>query len=221
VTNLSPSGPIDDLPAVSIPHELIRRLLLSRADGFELQVVMVMALITRANGDVDSPVSEDALLRHDLITFASTSDGSPVQDESRIWQAVEQALVHGLVLRFIATDDDSERTWYLLNTSSNVRLIVKMASDPAAVPKSLWISDAPPRISADRPTVFRLYEQNVGPLTPLLAERLIRATETYPLDWIESAISEAVAYNRRNWRYIERILEQWATDGLPSSTGSR
>jgi DNA replication protein len=37
--------------------------------------------------------------------------------------------------------------------------------------------------------------------------------EEYPADWIEEAIEESVAYNRRSWRYIQRILEQWMAQG--------
>ena len=46
---------------------------------------------------------------------------------------------------------------------------------------------------------------------PIIADQLVRALERYPREWIEDAIGEAVAYNRRNWRYIQRILQQWAT----------
>ncbi len=39
------------------------------------------------------------------------------------------------------------------------------------------------------------------------------ALERYPSEWIEDAIGESVAYNRRSWKYIQRILEQWAVQG--------
>jgi DnaD/phage-associated family protein len=68
-------------------------------------------------------------------------------------------------------------------------------------------------VQPERPTVFRLYEQNIGLLTPLIAERLVDALETYPPEWIEDAIAEAVSYNRRSWRYINRILENWLVTG--------
>jgi DnaD/phage-associated family protein len=64
-----------------------------------------------------------------------------------------------------------------------------------------------------RPNAFRLYEQNIGPLTPLIADQISRAIEEYPDDWIEDALSEAVAYNRRSWRYVTRILENWQAAG--------
>src|SRR5262249_27052940 len=73
---------------------------------------------------------------------------------------------------------------------------------------------APPAVlPARRPTIYELYEQNVGLLTPLLVDELREAAETYPADWIAEAFREAVGYNRRNWRYVRRILENWATQG--------
>jgi DnaD/phage-associated family protein len=77
----------------------------------------------------------------------------------------------------------------------------------------MWTEDQPPSITADPPTPFLLYEQNIGPLTPMVADRITRAIQEYPAAWIEDAIEEAVAYNRRNWKYIEAILESWTAQG--------
>jgi DnaD/phage-associated family protein len=68
-------------------------------------------------------------------------------------------------------------------------------------------------VRPERPNVFRLYEQNIGLLTPLIADHLVDALEQYPRDWIEDAIAEAVGYNRRSWRYVQRILEKWSVSG--------
>jgi len=76
-----------------------------------------------------------------------------------------------------------------------------------------------PQITADKPNVFRLYEQNIGLLTPLIADRLVTALETYSAQWIEDAIGEAVTYNRRSWRYIERILTHWAANARSDLPG--
>ena len=68
-------------------------------------------------------------------------------------------------------------------------------------------------LSRRRPGIFELYEQNVGVITPLLAEQLAEAERRYPPAWIEEAFTEAVSYNKRNWKYISRILETWAAKG--------
>ena len=65
----------------------------------------------------------------------------------------------------------------------------------------------------NRPNIYSLYEQNIGILTPIVAEKIEEAEQKYPLQWIEEAISEAVSLNARNWRYISRILERWEIEG--------
>jgi DnaD/phage-associated family protein len=72
-----------------------------------------------------------------------------------------------------------------------------------------------------RPGIFQLYEENIGTITPLLGERLIEAAETYPWEWIRDAFREAAELNRRNWRYIERILQTWWEEGRGDETPGR
>ncbi|MCJ7654855.1 MAG: DnaD domain protein, partial [Dehalococcoidia bacterium] len=67
--------------------------------------------------------------------------------------------------------------------------------------------------TAPPPGIFSLYEQNIGMLTPMIAEELQDAEKLYPAEWIESAFKEAVALNKRSWKYIARILERWAIEG--------
>jgi DNA replication protein len=76
--------------------------------------------------------------------------------------------------------------------------------------ESAKILSAPP---VERPNVFRLYEENIGPLTPLIADTLKDAEGTYPEDWIADAIGLAVENNKRNWKYIEAILKRWKEEG--------
>ena len=68
-------------------------------------------------------------------------------------------------------------------------------------------------VRAGQTNIFELYEQNIGLLSPLIADELKEAEERYPGEWIEGAFREAVARNVRNWRYIARILERWESQG--------
>jgi len=65
----------------------------------------------------------------------------------------------------------------------------------------------------ERPNVFKLYEENIGPLTPLIADTLKDAEELYYADWIADAIKLAVKNNKRNWKYCEAILKRWKEEG--------
>jgi len=71
----------------------------------------------------------------------------------------------------------------------------------------------PVKLQPERPNIYALYEQNIGPLTPILSETLQEAEKNYPLDWIEDAIRIAVVKNVRTWRYIEAILRSWKEKG--------
>ncbi len=61
--------------------------------------------------------------------------------------------------------------------------------------------------------LFKLYEENIGALTPLLADMLKEAEQNYPSAWFAEAIEIAVSRNIRHWKYIEAILRRWKENG--------
>jgi DnaD/phage-associated family protein len=74
--------------------------------------------------------------------------------------------------------------------------------------------------------IFRAYEQNIGAITPMIADALRDAEKSDGPDWIIAAIEEAVRNNARSWNYCESILRRWRRDGFrvdtkPARTGSR
>jgi DnaD/phage-associated family protein len=79
-------------------------------------------------------------------------------------------------------------------------------------------SAEPISLIVERPNTFVLYEQNIGPLTPMIAEHLRDAEESYPITWIKEAIEIAVNHNARKWAYISRILERWKAEGKHDAT---
>ena len=93
---------------------------------------------------------------------------------------------------------------YLLRTPENERAAYKAV--PMPVPVGEFV--APQQANA-----YSLYEANIGLLTPMVADQLRDAEETYPLEWIAAAIREAAERNVRNWRYVQAILERWANEG--------
>jgi len=68
-------------------------------------------------------------------------------------------------------------------------------------------------IPFERPNIFRLYEENIGPLTPLIADALKDAEETYSAEWVADTIDLAVKNNKRSWKYCEAILKRWKEEG--------
>jgi DnaD/phage-associated family protein len=60
----------------------------------------------------------------------------------------------------------------------------------------------------------RLYETNIGIITPMSADFLRNASLDFPLAWFEPAFKIAVANNVRKWSYVEAILDSWKTKGF-------
>jgi len=66
---------------------------------------------------------------------------------------------------------------------------------------------------ADVARIAKLYESEIGALTPLVADAIRDALQTYPADWIPEAIAIAVQNNARRWNYVEAILKNCKTAG--------
>lgn len=124
--------------------------------------------------------------------------------------ALERATQRGTLLKVIQKGEDAEDALYFLNTARG-RAAVQ------AIEAGTWqpaLQEHPPvSLEVERPNVYRLYEENIGPLTPLIADMLRDAEQTYRPEWIEDAIRIAVEKNARNWKYIEAILKSWLEKG--------
>jgi DnaD/phage-associated family protein len=73
----------------------------------------------------------------------------------------------------------------------------------------------------NKSNVFKLYEENIGALTPLLADMLKEAEKNYPAAWFEEAFEIAVSRNVRNWKYIQAILSRWKENGKDERRDSK
>ncbi|MDZ4768742.1 MAG: DnaD domain protein [Chloroflexota bacterium] len=81
--------------------------------------------------------------------------------------------------------------------------------------------DLPVTILPPRPSIYALYEQNIGALTPMIRDELLSAEREYPAGWLEEAMRLAVSGNKRNWRYIRAILDRWEKEGKTHETAPR
>lgn len=196
-------------PSRVVPASVLLSLLRDTWNPIEIKAVLAVAAL----GGLESPVRHADVLGEPEIVAGSRSDGSSRSPLERIASAIESASARGSL---IAMRDEHDYIWYLLGTAANQRRVRE---------GSLAVNDTnfetPVQLELMRPNVFGLYEQNIGLVTPLIADRLADAIDQYPESWIEDAIGEAVAYNRRSWRYIERILMNWSTEGRTDATHQR
>lgn len=131
--------------------------------------------------------------------------------------ALDRAVARRTLLRVTTGHDSGRRDWYFANSSKGRQAVDELLAGKWTPAEA----GQPVQLEAQRPNIFVLYEQNIGPLTPLLAEELMEAEDTYPASWIEDAFREAVELNKRSWRYIQRILERWAAEGKTDETSRR
>jgi DnaD/phage-associated family protein len=124
--------------------------------------------------------------------------------------ALERACQRGTLIRALVEGQDPEKALYFLN-SPRGRAAVK------AWQQGKWSPDQaehlPAALAVERPNIFGLYEQNIGPLTPMIAETLQQAEQEFPAGWIEDALRIAVENNVRRWRYVDAILRSWKEKG--------
>lgn len=73
----------------------------------------------------------------------------------------------------------------------------------------------------ERPNIFAVYEQEIGPLTAGIGEALKQAEIDYPSGWAEDALKEAAKYNKRSWAYAETILKRWMAEGKGSKSNGQ
>lgn len=69
--------------------------------------------------------------------------------------------------------------------------------------------------------MVKIYEDEIGILTPNLLEELKDILNTYPEGWFEKAVKEAVTQNARKLSYIKKVLENWHKDGINGGTHRR
>lgn len=122
------------------------------------------------------------------------------------------AAARGTLLRAVRDG----QTVYLVHTEEARRALASGGLAGVALPPAPEaLPDEPP------PSIYTLYEENVGTISPLIADELRDAEASYPITWIIAAFTEAVANNKRSWRYIARILERWRAEGRTDATVGR
>lgn len=164
------------------------------------------------NKDNEAPYLWDDEIAADEVFMAGLG---PARDKQAavLRDGLERAVARGVLLNAAV---GKGKLVYFINTPRG-RAMAEGAASGAWKPQ-----DGPQALlslSVERPNIFALYEQNIGPLTPMIAEKLKDAEASYPSAWIAEAISVAVARNKRNLAYVEGILRRWTDEGRDDSSG--
>lgn len=66
--------------------------------------------------------------------------------------------------------------------------------------------------------VTKVYEENIGHLTPYIVRSLDEAYRIYSGEWCLAAFEEAAKSNVFSWKYVETILARWKAEGFKSKS---
>ena len=132
--------------------------------------------------------------------------------EGQVHGGLSLAVQRGTLLRLVVEQDGHREETYWLNTPSSQRAIerVKSGELPLGNLPSVKVVEV---AAQEKPGIFELYEQNIGLLTPYIAEELKEAEGAYPTEWIPDAFKLAVKLNKRRWSTIASILSRWEKEG--------
>ncbi|NLE84464.1 MAG: DnaD domain protein [Chloroflexi bacterium] len=135
------------------------------------------------------------------------------KNEDRLVAALTE--LHNAHLLYSLNDPTNmQKTYLVAGTPSGTAIYEQLCQDPEQIMLYKLARQLP---TLERPNIFKLYEENIGALTPMIAETLKADMQLYPLEWIEDAMKEAVTYNARNWKYVQAILRNWQEKGRKRS----
>jgi DNA replication protein len=180
-------------------------------DIAELKAVLhIFRLLSRRRGYPRFVTMTELL--HDNILVKGISGDNIESADAVIRHSMDIAVEHGILLHLKLDEGGNYEDIYFINTDAEKKNIDKIQRGELILSGLTPVKQGAVQ-TAQLPDIFSLYEQNIGILTPIIAEELQEAEKRYPADWIESAFKEAVTINKRSWRYISRILERWALEG--------
>ncbi len=129
------------------------------------------------------------------------------------------AVARGTFLQLTLDVDGKREDAYFLDGEDDRRTVARIRNGELAL---TGIKAGKETATPDKmPDIFSLYEENIGMITPLIAEELKEAEKDYPAGWIEDAIREAARQQVHKWAYVAAVLERWAAEGRGSGTNRR
>ena len=230
-------------PYVPVPEVFFTVLLPEIEDSAELKVTLHLFWLLAQKKGNPRCVSDRDLLADSVLLRSLKRRGDPRPPEERLRQGLEQALARGTLLRIhlrLVSEGDEQAEvieWYFFNTVRSRKVVNELQGGAmvpvrllnvehgqveeesgVTVPGGAYTNKGTEatrniQVQIERPNIFVLYEQNIGLLSPLIADQLRDAADQYPPDWIEAAFREAVQQNKRKWSYISAILRRWETEG--------
>jgi DNA replication protein len=202
----------------SVPNIFFSNILPHITDMAELKVSLHIITALYVKKGAPRYVSTGELLGNvSLMTGLQTLGGNP---EQSLRSGLKLAAGRGTIISLPVEIEGKQEAIYLLNSEPDRVAAEKIKSGELKLAglKAVEAIEVAPPAQTD---IYTLYEQNIGLLTPLIADELKDAEQQYSADWIRDAIKEAALHNKRSIKYIAKILENWSVEGRSDGTYPR
>jgi DnaD/phage-associated family protein len=201
-----------------LPNLFFSTLLPQISDIAELKTTLhLLGALYRKRGYPRFITYKELLANRSLMRSLKQETKPP---EDVLHQALEMAAKRGTFLHLILDRNGAPEDAYFLNTDSDREAVAKIQNGELAL-AGLKTGEPIPIETEEPPDIFTDYEDNIGMITPRIADELREAEKLYPKTWIRDAIKEAVNQNKRKWSYISAILERWSSEGKESGAYQR
>ncbi len=203
----------------AVPEPVFSHLLPMINDIAELKVILYVIHVLYHKKGYPKYVTVNELTNDIGLMTGLSAENSTT--ETVLNEALTRAEERGVILRLAVNTADQEREIILLNTESDREAMTRLKKGELQLP-GLVVAAAKGVSIPQRPTdTFSLYEENIGMITPLIADEIRQAIQDYPESWLQEAIREAAKQNKRKWSYISAILERWSSEGKTGGTYQR
>ncbi len=202
--------------ATAIPNEFFAAVMPLLDDPVELAVAIYTFFAIGRKRQLPRHVSRRELLAEEPLRRCVANMGR--EPDTAITRALAAAAARGALVA-VTVDRGVVDDLYLLNTTIGRRDAARIRA--GLVPLGRAVEPPPPAASEQRPTIFRLYEDTIGTLTPAIVTELGRAEEEYRAEWIERAFQQAAVHRARSWSYVKAVLERMSDEGTGDETSRR
>jgi len=229
----------------------------AQSDYFELikqisgqkNVITVPRLFVKITGELNQAVLlsqciywSDRTNRTDGFFYKTADEFSDELGISprQVRYAAERLEEAGFITMEIHRANGSPTTHYRVNldtVTTSILQICKIDFTPVSNPSDTsvnFLTEITTEINSTTTTtenpeknIYAIYEKNIAPLTPMVADELDDCVKTYTLEWVIEAIKEAAKSEVHNIKYITAILRRWKSQGFKSqkpqsrSTGNK
>lgn len=201
---------------VKVPEPFFIDLLPQIDDLAELKLTLHAIWLLNTQESEMRYLRGDDLRADDILLNSLNLDSELRTPLAALEDALQRAVARNTLIRVeveIRTITRHE-VWediYFLNTAKGRQAAAQVRQGKVGGVRAIAPEEA--RLKVDRPNLFVLYEQNIGMMTPLIADQLRDMEKSYAPEWIDEAFDIAVAANKRALRYIQAILKRWEEEG--------